>query len=136
MHRHPGAGELHPVGDQALHRDRHGQREPAIRCAGRARRGGRRASGSLRYIHSASGTCTAAAPRAADASADFSVTAAGPACPNKLKAQSGACSRPGSALPGPGLPLPAGQGTDEDRGRAQLRIRPVPPAARSWPRAA
>ena len=51
----------------------------------RTGRGGRPASGSLRYSHRASSTCTAARPSTTEASSDFSVIAASPVFPNRLK---------------------------------------------------
>ena len=57
---------------------------PVTRCPVRTGRGGLPASGSLRYSHSASSTYTPARPSTTEASSDFSVIVATPACPNRL----------------------------------------------------
>jgi hypothetical protein len=71
-----------------VHRDRHRDREqgePEDPVGGPDRCGRLPASGSLRYSHRASSTCTAARPSTTEASSDFSVIAASPVFPNRLK---------------------------------------------------
>ena len=70
-----------PVRGQAVHGDRHGereQRESVHPVRDRHRPGGRPASGSLRYIHSASSTWSTARPSTMVASSDLGGTGSAP----------------------------------------------------------